>query len=162
MRPRGPAEADVPPAARRVVVAHPSPDVYGSDRQLLETVGALVDAAWDVDVYLPHAGPLCRLLVQRGARVRVHAFPVLRKALLRPAALVRHLRETASAALALRRHLRSDPPALVLVNTITIPVWLAGARLARVPALVHVHEAEDSGNRLMRVRWRRPTCSPAR
>ncbi|GAV93302.1 glycosyl transferase [Actinomyces denticolens] len=32
----------------------------------------------------------------------------------------------------------------MLTNTVTIPTWPAAARLAGVPAIAHVHEAEDS------------------
>ena len=41
-----------------ILVAHPSPDLYGSDRQLLETIRALVDAGHRVNAALPDDGPL--------------------------------------------------------------------------------------------------------
>lgn len=131
------------PTSPRIVVAHPSPDLYGSDRQLLETVGALVSAGWTVEVTLPADGPLLELLEERGARTRVLAFPVLRKALLHPRALLPFAWDAARSTWTLLRELRGRRPDVVLVNTITVPTWLLAARLARVPALCHVHEAED-------------------
>nr|WP_246215024.1 glycosyltransferase family 4 protein [Modestobacter muralis] len=49
------------------------------------------------------------------------------------------------------RRLRSLDPAVVYVNTVTVPLWLVAARLAGRPALCHVHEAEDDAPRLVGV-----------
>ncbi len=136
---------------RRVLVAHPSPDLYGSDRQLLESVGALVSDGWLVDVVLPHDGPLRPLIANRGARVEVHDFPVLRKALLRPAALVKLIFRAPAAVLRLRSRVRALDADLVYVNTVTIPFWMPAARLARIPVVCHVHEAETALPRPVRV-----------
>ncbi len=128
---------------RRVVIAHPSPDLYGSDRQLLETVEALRDHGWQALVQLPEAGPLVPELQARGALVRIAAFPVLRKSLLRPVSLLALPWRMAASTLALVGVLRRSRGALVYVNTVTIPQWLLAARLARMPVLCHVHEAEQ-------------------
>ncbi|WP_370526157.1 glycosyltransferase family 4 protein [Cellulomonas sp. JH27-2] len=127
----------------RALVAHPSAELYGSDRQLLETVGALVAAGWDVDALLPSQGELAGELATRGARVAVVIFPVLRKSLLAPRALPGLLSDAVRSVLGARRLLRRTRPDVVLVNTLTIPEWLVAARLAHVPALCHVHEAEE-------------------
>src|SRR3954447_8286613 len=74
-------------SARRLLVAHPSPDLYGSDRQLAETVSAAVEGGWRVAVALPARRPLVALVAHRGAPAVVVPFPVLRKDLLRPLAL---------------------------------------------------------------------------
>ncbi|PFG38819.1 hypothetical protein ATJ97_1307 [Georgenia soli] len=127
---------------RRMVVVHPSPDVYGSDRQLLESVAGLVADGWEVEVVLPAEGPLSPLLLERGAIVRVHAFPVLRRALLRPRALAQLVLRSPVTVWRLRGRLRASGAAAVYVNTLTIPLWLVAARLAGVPTLCHSHEAE--------------------
>jgi glycosyltransferase involved in cell wall biosynthesis/GT2 family glycosyltransferase len=145
--PTGPAVAAGPARDRLLVVAHPSPDLYGSDRQLLETVEGVREAGWRVEVHLPAPGPLVELLEAAGAGVQVTPFPVLRKSLLHPVRLVGHAIDSARAVLRIRRLLRRDRPDLLLVNTVTIPTWLAAARLARTRSLCHVHEAEESGPR---------------
>src|SRR4051794_34142220 len=71
----------------RVLVAHPSADNYGSDRQLAESVHGLQAAGWQVTVALPGTGPLVGLLPD--VAMQVAPFPVLRKALLSPVALLR-------------------------------------------------------------------------
>lgn len=135
---------------RRVVVAHPSPDLYGSDRQLLESITGLIDDGWSVLVAVPTHGPLEDLLAQRGAQVRVVRFPVLSKSVLHPRRLPAFAVRSLTALVTCTRLLRRERAGLAFVNTITNPVWLAAAALVRVPALCHVHEAEDDQSRLVR------------
>ncbi|MCL3861291.1 glycosyltransferase [Actinotalea sp. K2] len=129
---------------RTILLAHPSADLYGSDRVALESVSALVEAGWRVIVTLPAHGPLSALVRERGAHVAICPTLVLRKALLRPRGVVTLLRDTLAGlrhGWRLLVHLR---PAAMYVNTVTIPLWVLLARLRRVPTLCHVHEAEGS------------------
>lgn len=133
----------------RVFIAHPSPDLYGSDRVMLETVSALVGAGVHVVVALPADGPLVSLVRSRGAEVVFVGMPVLRKAVLTPRGFVDFLATVLGALprqLGLVRRQRAD---LVLVNTITIPMWALVGRLLRLPVVVHVHEAESRASRLV-------------
>lgn len=129
---------------RSVVVAHPSPDLYGSDRVMLESVAAFLGQGVHVTVVLPEPGPLVELLEQRGAHVEYASMGVLRKSAMNPRGLlglVRGQLQGIAPALDLFRRTRAD---LLLVNTITIPGWLAHGRLAGIPVVCHVHEAEGS------------------
>ncbi|WP_345215720.1 glycosyltransferase family 4 protein [Georgenia halophila] len=137
LRPRGQGDA-----SRRIVVVHPSPDVYGSDRQLAESVEGLVGHGWLPEVVLPAEGPLRALLEDRGARVRVSDFPVLRKALLRPRAFLLFMLRSPATLWRLRADLRRSDAAAIYVNTLTIPLWVFAARSAGVPVVCHSHEAE--------------------
>ncbi|MFB4313039.1 glycosyltransferase family 4 protein [Actinomadura sp. 21ATH] len=125
-----------------VVLAHPSPDLYGSDRMLVESVRALVPAR-RVVVTLPADGPLSPVLRDAGAEVVILPVPVLRKAYMTPFGLVRLAFAAARALPKAWRLLRRTRAEALYVNTVTIPLWLVAGRLARVPALCHVHEAED-------------------
>ncbi|GAB4082654.1 glycosyltransferase family 4 protein [Modestobacter muralis] len=136
---------------RTVLVAHPSADLYGSDLQLVESVGGLTAAGWEVVVALPGDGPLRARLEAAGAAVELLPVPVLRKSLLRPAGLLGLVVDTSRALPVMVRRLRSLDPAVVYVNTVTVPLWLVAARLAGRPALCHVHEAEDDAPRLVGV-----------
>lgn len=131
-------------APRTVLVAHPSADLYGSDRVLLESVTALVDGGWCVVVTVPQDGPLVPELRRRGAEVQFCPSLVLRKALLRPAALPQFVRQVVAGV----RHgaglLLRSRPTVVYVNTLTVPLWPVLARLTGCRVLVHVHEAERS------------------
>lgn len=150
--PGGPA-ADRPDPGRpaRVLVAHPVADLYGSDRVVLETVRGLRAAGHHVVLAVPSAGALTEVAAAEGVPVEICPTPVLRASLLRPANLLRlpaALREAVPAASRLLQGARID---VVLVNTVTLPLWLALARRRGLPALCHVHEAEVSKPWL--VRW---------
>ena len=133
-----------------VVVAHPSPDLYGSDRLLIETVIGLIAAGWRVIVYLPTDGPLIPLLTEQGAQVRIVAFPVLRKASLSPRGLLRLSITAPFAIVRLAMLVRRTRPAVVYVSTLTIPFWLIAARLAGASVVCHVREAEETQPRFLR------------
>ncbi|WP_395104402.1 glycosyltransferase family 4 protein [Actinomadura sp. SCN-SB] len=133
------AERDAGPV---VVLAHPSPDLYGSDRMLVESVRALAPTR-QVVVTLPAEGPLSQVLRDAGARIEILPIPVLRKAYMSPMGLLRLAFANLRALPKARRLLRRTGAEALYVNTITIPIWLAAAKLARVPALCHVHEAEE-------------------
>ena len=132
----------------RVLVAHPGSELYGSDRVVLESVTAMVDAGAVVEVTVPQAGPLIEQLEQAGATVAVEPALVLRKSVLRP----RNWPSTVSSAFraigASRRLLRRKPD-LVYVNTITLPLWPLLARSRGIPVLAHIHEAEADAPPLM-------------
>lgn len=134
-----------------ILVAHPSAELYGSDRVLIDTVRALVDDGFDVVVTAPTDGPLLPLLRDVGARVVYCPTPVLRKSALRPAGIVRLLFDVARGLVRGAGLLCRERPRAVWVNTVTIPLWLPLAKLLRVPTICHVHEGESSASALLRV-----------
>ena len=133
-----------------VLVAHPSAELYGSDRVLLESVSGLVEAGRDVVVTVPEDGPLVPELRKRGARVELCPTLVLRKSLLHPRGWLTLLRQTAVGLVRGARLIRRTRPSVVLVNTLTIPLWLVLARLFRTRSVCHVHEAERSARPVVR------------
>ncbi|GEL94972.1 glycosyltransferase [Cellulomonas composti] len=135
--------------ARHLVVAHPSTELYGADQQMLESLTAAVDGGWRVTLVLPGPGPLAERGAARGARVVVASFPVLRKSLLSPRGLVGLAAASARAMWRAARWLRREGADALYVSTVTIPSWLFAARLARVPVLCHVHEAESDQSRFV-------------
>ncbi|MFD8496749.1 glycosyltransferase [Amycolatopsis sp. NPDC059657] len=123
----------------KILMAHASAELYGSDRVFAESVQALRDAGHDVVVTLPQDGPLASAL----GDVTLCPVPVLRKAALRPSGLIGLLRETAASLRPMVRLIRTHRPDVVYVNTVTVPLWLPLARLSGARVLAHVHEAED-------------------
>ena len=125
-----------------MLVAHPSADLYGSDRMTLETVVALQERGVDVVVTLPVEGPLAAELRETGARVVVRRAPVLRKQALTPRGFLALLATALAAVPGCVRQLREVRPATVYVATVTLPLWLVLARALRIRTVCHVHEAE--------------------
>jgi glycosyltransferase involved in cell wall biosynthesis len=147
--PAAPAVAD-PPAGRTVLVVHPSVELYGADRMLAQTVQGFGEAGWRTVVILPGRGPLVPLLENAGAEVRVVESPVLRKAYMSPSGVVRYAAMVLAALPRVLRCLSTLRPDVVYVSTLTVPVWLAAARLRRLPVVCHVREAEQSVPMLVR------------
>ena len=133
-----------------LLIATPSCDVYGSDLQMLESVRAARGAGWRVVVTAPAGGPLADRLDSLGAELRLLPAPVLRRAdasLLGVAGLAIRAARALPGMVRLVRDVRAD---VVLVNTITLPLWPVVVRAARQPLVVHVHEAEDKDPRMLR------------
>lgn len=133
-----------------VLVVHPSPDLYGADLQMLQTVAALVEQGRRVVVALPDDGPLVPRLRAVGAEVRFVPFPVLSKGQANvkglPLMLLRAVATLVRGTVLLRR-LR---PAVLLVNTVTLPWWLLVGRLTQTPTVGYLHEAETDARRVVR------------
>lgn len=135
---------------RRVLVVHPSAELYGSDRVAYETVAGLREAGHEVTVVLADHGPLEELLAGLEVPVRVLPGAVLRKALLSPRGLLGFLVALARAVPPAVRLLRERRPDVVYVSTVTVPLWLLLGRLARARVVCHVHEAEEGLPRPLR------------
>lgn len=127
---------------RRVLVAHPGGELYGSDRMLLESVAGMLDEGWLVLVALPESGPLASELRRLGATVTFCPTPVLRKSALRPAGLAQLLGQTLRSVHPTRRLLRMSKPDAVYVSTVTAPLWITLSWLQGTYTVTHVHEAE--------------------
>jgi glycosyltransferase involved in cell wall biosynthesis len=138
-----------PPVSGRggpLVLVHPSDELYGADRMLLEMVeAARADPrVTGLEVWLPtdldHPAPelsLCRLLEQRGVTVRHLDVPVLRRAYRTPAGLARLLARCARLLVELRRSRASMVYCTSSATLLAAPV----ARLAGVPRVLgHVQE----------------------
>ncbi len=133
-----------------LLIATPSCDVYGSDLQMLETVRAARDASWRVVVTSPADGPLADRLAGLGAELTLLPAPVLRRADASPTGVARLAAAAARALPGMVRLLRTTRPDVVLVNTITLPLWPVAVRLTGHRLVVHVHEAEDRDPRPVR------------
>jgi len=132
----------------RVLVAHPGAELYGSDRVVLESVTAMTGAGAVVVVTVPEPGPLVERLERAGATVVLEPALVLRKKMLQPRNWPPAMAAALRAVGASRRLLRPRP-ALVYVNTITLPLWPVLARMRGIPVLTHIHEAEVETSRIM-------------
>ncbi len=132
------------------LIAHPSAEMYGSDRVMLETISGLVEANWRVVLTTPVDGPLLREARARGAETAILDVPVLRKSLLRPFSLAKLSVQAPARLIAADKFLRRLRPDVVYVSTLTVPIWALAARAAGIPVVGHVHEAEKSAPKLLR------------
>jgi glycosyltransferase involved in cell wall biosynthesis len=134
-----------------VLVTNPGAELYGSDRMALETVRALQDAGLTVEVALGGAGPLHEMLDEAGAETVICPTAILRKSVLSPRGAVGMARDALRAIPAMWRLLRSTRPSMVVVNTLTTPLWLLLGRLSGAHTVCHVHEGEASARAAVRL-----------
>lgn len=132
-----------------MVMVHPSPDGYGSDKVFVESVLAVRESGTPVVVVLPSWGPLADEFVARGVHVRVVVTPVARKSVLTPSGFVGFARDASLCVRDGMSLLRASGGSGVFVNTVTIGVWTALGRAAGRRVVVHVHEAEMRQSRLV-------------
>ena len=143
--------------ARTILYVHPSDELYGSDRCLLEVVRGLPPRDRAI-VILPrdvaYRGALTAALQGCGANVRHIDMLVLRRDLLRPAQLPRLLARLVGGVWAIARLIHSERVDLVHSNTIAVVCGALGARLMHRPHLWHVHEFLGDEPRFMRIALR--------
>jgi len=139
-----------------VLVVNPGSDVYGSDLQMAQSVAAMTGVGWRVVVVVPSDGALAPRLRELGAETMVVDYPVLRRSNASLPGVVSMAADAIGALPRMRSVIRQIQPALVYVNTVTLPWWLLAARVAHVPAVCHVHEAEIKEHRLVRLALNAP------
>jgi glycosyltransferase involved in cell wall biosynthesis len=142
-----------PPQLRppTILATNPNADLYGASRMFLESLVGMRERGWRVVVSTAQRdGPLLEEVRVLGCEVRRVPSPVLRKTYLNPRGLFRLLGLTLRSIPAEIRLLREVRPDVVYANTITQPLWIVLARVSRVPAVCHVHEAEESAPRFVR------------
>ncbi|MHA7281088.1 glycosyltransferase family 4 protein [Arthrobacter sp. MDT2-2] len=127
---------------QKIVIAHPSADLYGSDRMMLETLEGLVSSGAEITVVVPTSGPLLARVDTTGAASAVVKSLVLRKNLLSARGALSLLAQSTKSSIAIAAFLARNRPDTVYVSTLSIPLWTVIARLSGCRVLVHVHEAE--------------------
>ena len=126
----------------RIVCVHQGYELYGSDRSFIDSVAALREA-WpqaEIEVVLPHDGPIRRPLQASATRIVIEPLFILRRRGLARLIATAPLRIMPALWRAVRRMRAAD---LVYVNTVVVLDYLLAARLFRGKTLVHVHEIPD-------------------
>jgi glycosyltransferase involved in cell wall biosynthesis len=126
---------------------HPSAELYGADRTLLQLVSGLDRRRWHAVVALPRRGPLADALEQAGARVEVGELGVGARGDLSPLGLISLAWRIPRAILFVQELVRRHRPVVVHTNTMVVLGGALGAKLSPVWHLWHVHEI------LERPRW---------
>lgn len=140
-----------------ILVMHPSDELYGADRVLLEVVDRLrghepVEVWLPTDIEYPQRS-LSTELAKRRVQVRHVPLPVLRRAYVTP----RGLLGIASRVKALVSALRRVRPSSVYVNTSALAPVIPIAAALRIPTTLHIHETWGSLERQVLT----PMCTPA-
>ncbi|MDQ0469208.1 glycosyltransferase family 4 protein [Labrys wisconsinensis] len=141
----------------RISCVHQGYELYGSDRCFAESVKAIRRAYPDaeIEVVLPHEGPILELFEGLGCRIVFAPIWVLRRRTLAKLATTGLTCFLPGIVRAAWRMYRND---LVYINTSVIADHMVAARLFRGKTILHVHELPEGATlRLLRllVRWSR-------
>lgn len=134
-----------------ILMAHPGAELYGADRVFLESVDSCIADGLEVFVTTPGEGPLIEELKRRHVQVIHCSAPVVRKSLLTFTGMLRLVRDSVYGTVEGWKLIRRIRPRVVYVNTLTIPLWIPLARIGGIPVVSHVHEAEGSIPKILRV-----------
>jgi glycosyltransferase involved in cell wall biosynthesis len=135
----------------RVLLTHPSAELYGSDRMALLALRALVKKGHAVTAVVPNDGPLISKIRESQANVIIVDTPVLRRSDLRPLGFLRLLLSAVTSQFRIARIVRLVDPDVVYVNTIVQPWWIAGSKFQRRRVIVHAREAEAQLGRILKM-----------
>lgn len=128
----------------RVILLHSNAQLYGADRMAIQMARSLVRHDLRVTVVLPYEGPIRSRLEDSGVDVIIVPSPILRREHMSPRGLITYLVETLRSLPRMVRFIRQQDAAVVIVNTLSIPLWVAASRLGRMPTIGYVHEAEEN------------------
>lgn len=136
------------PGPLRVLFVHPSDELYGSDRVLLELVRRLDRSRIEPRVLLStdvtYEGRLTARLRDEGVPTARMRIGVLRRRILAsPALFVRFLWDLLCSTIRIALLIRSEKIDIVHANTVTVLPAAFGASLAGRPLVWHIHEIID-------------------
>jgi glycosyltransferase involved in cell wall biosynthesis len=123
----------------RILYIHPYNWRSGPQRSLYELIAHLDKNRFQPIVALPAEGPVSAEFARLGAQIRFEAGIRTIPRSFSPLHQTRFLVETWATARQLGRYIRSDGISLVHVNSEACPVGGLAAKLAKVPALTHLH-----------------------
>jgi glycosyltransferase involved in cell wall biosynthesis len=135
----------------KMIFVGASGDRYGADAVLRSLAAHFQRAGVATTLLLPEEGPGRIEAEADGLDVSVTPTVVLRKADLNARGLLRTGIHALPRLLAHTRTIRAHEPNVVWVNTITLPLWMIAARLARRPVICHTHEIVGGSISLRRV-----------
>lgn len=136
---------------KEIIIFHPSSELYGADKILLEIIEALDPERNVLKVMVPGEGVLTDVLRERFSAVELIVdpdLPVIARKYLTPRGILRFVRQMARFRKSFARACGED--AAVYLNTLAVLPVLAFSGKRR-KSVVHVHEILDNGSLLGRM-----------
>ncbi|MCH2214891.1 MAG: glycosyltransferase [Flavobacteriales bacterium] len=133
-------------AQKKVVVFHPSSELYGADRILINALQAMPEEI-NKTVFLKFEGPLIRELESRVENVQVRVLPfmpVIYRGIFHPKGMLAFGRDWMRFVLFFRREMRKNRFHSAYVNTLSTSFLLPILWCSKLRSYVHVHEIIES------------------
>jgi glycosyltransferase involved in cell wall biosynthesis len=126
--------------SRTILFLHPSSELYGADRTLLQLIQGLDTKRWEAVVAMPQRGQLATELEQAGATVTTCELGLGERASLSFWGVLKLVWTVPKGAWNTWRLARRYRPAVIHTNTMIVLGGAIGARLSGFPHLWHIHE----------------------
>lgn len=126
---------------KKIAVFHPSSELYGADRILVNALEAYEEA--QLVIYLPSNGPLIELIHERLPQAQVKIIghmPIISRSMYRPAGLLKVWKANRQFKKFLKNEHKTEGFNMAYVNTLACVFILPFLRRLKIPAFIHVHE----------------------
>lgn len=127
---------------KSIVVFHPSNDLYGADRILVNALQSFPKESRKV-VYMPKEGPLSLLILDSVENVQIKIqsdLPIIFRAIFSPKGIIEFLRKYRSFKRLLKEEQKKHQFDLAYVNTLSCSFLLPILSRLKIKSFVHVHE----------------------
>ena len=125
---------------KNVLYLHPTADLYGGTKILLEIIEFLPREQFNPIVILPNSGPLEKVLSQLQVEYYVHPITVVRRGSVKGFALVKFLLAILPNIIWMAIFIRAHKIDLVHTQTMVVLTGAFAAKLAGKPHIWHIHE----------------------
>ncbi len=129
---------------KRILLLHPSAELYGADRTLLDLVTYLLGEGFEILVALPREGQLSVELRKKCIDVEIGPLGIAAAGDLTPFGLLRLALEIPRAIRFVSRLANQFRPDVIHTNTMVVLGGAIGAKIARATHLWHIHEIPTS------------------
>ncbi len=129
---------------KRILFLHPSAELYGADRTLLDLATHMLSEGAQVLIALPREGELSDALRKHCIDVEIGPLGVAATGDLTPVGLLRLAFELPRAVHFVTKLARQFQPDIIHTNTMVVLGGAIGAKLARATHLWHIHEIPTS------------------
>lgn len=131
---------------KKVAVFHPSSELYGADRILINAIQAMPDEVHKT-VYLKFEGPLAKELETKTKNTEVKItpyMPVIYREIFNPKGILKFSADWFKFAAFMRKEMRKNRFKSAYINTLSTTFILPIVKWMKMPAYVHVHEIIES------------------
>ncbi len=129
-----------------IAIFHPSSELYGADRILVNAINAYPEKVKKV-VYLKFEGPLKDFIEENTINTEVEitpGLPVIYRKIFTPIGILKFIKENFSFLFYIRRENKKHQFKSAYVNTLSCSFMLPILRFFRIPRYIHVHEIIES------------------
>ncbi len=135
---------DLKNSTKKILIAHSSNDLYGSSKVLLTTIQILINAGYDIHLFLPNNGPISKKDIIKKTKIKIINLGIFRKKYFNLFGLINRLFYIIKSTLYISRYLNKNNIDLIYINTSTVISPAIAGKFNKKPVIYHIHEIPNS------------------